>query len=119
MWIGVDLDGTLAEYNSEGHERVIGKAIPAMVQRIKNWIRDGNEVRIVTARACNGEAEIKAVQDWLEASGLPRLRVTNEKDFAMFELWDDRAITVEFNKGEPLVSAVALAAQRMARQPKY
>jgi hypothetical protein len=49
-WIGVDFDGTLAEYNNWSGWNVFGKPIPLMVKRIKRWIRDGKEVRIVTAR---------------------------------------------------------------------
>lgn len=48
-WIGVDLDGTLAEYHgwTDGE---IGKPIPTMVARVKRWLADGKDVRIFTAR---------------------------------------------------------------------
>jgi hypothetical protein len=49
-WVGVDLDGTLATYNTwEGPEH-IGEPIPEMVERVKAWRRDGRAVRIFTAR---------------------------------------------------------------------
>ncbi len=49
-WLGVDLDGTLAEYDKfRGHEH-IGAPIPAMVERVKALIASGFEVRIFTAR---------------------------------------------------------------------
>lgn len=39
------------------------------------------------------------IQAWtLEHFGV-KLPVTNAKDFGMVELWDDRAIQVEFNTG--------------------
>ena len=49
-WIGVDLDGTLATHDGKRSQR-IGAPIPAMVERVKMWLREGREVRIVTARA--------------------------------------------------------------------
>ena len=39
------------------------------------------------------------MQDWCEANGLPRLEVTDRKDYSMIELWDDRAVCVERNTG--------------------
>jgi hypothetical protein len=42
--------------------------------------------------------------DWLESVGLPRLPVTNVKDFSLIELWDDRCVRVEPNTGRPIVS---------------
>lgn len=37
---------------------------------------------------------------WLVKHGLPDLEVTNVKDFAMLELWDDRCVQVLPNTGE-------------------
>ena len=49
-WIGVDLDGTLAEYHGwQGHTH-IGKPVRAMVERVEQWLREGKDVRIFTAR---------------------------------------------------------------------
>ena len=103
-WIGVDLDGTLAFYDTwRGHTH-IGHAIPQMLERVKDWIEEGQEVRIFTARVSCADPErteiINAVQDWLEALGLPRLQVTCIKDFAMLELYDDRAVQVRMNTGQ-------------------
>lgn len=113
-WIGVDLDGTLAEDNGLGIGQ-IGPPIPAMVERVKRWLAEGKEVRIVTARAGHtGQtnpdnniiddtrfmvAQVEMVRDWcLEHIGM-RLNVTAKKDYAMLELWDDRAVQVERNTG--------------------
>jgi len=97
-WIGVDLDGTLAEYHG-WNNGIIGKPIPLMLSRVKFWISRGITVKIFTARACIPE-DIQNVQKWLEHEcGLPRLEVTNQKDFSMIELWDDRAVTVKINTG--------------------
>lgn len=101
-WIGVDLDGTLAYYR-KGQGPTIGEPIPAMMNRVKGWLDNGQEVRICTARAAHGEAEISRVRDWLKQHGLGDLQVTCQKDFEMTELWDDKAIQVKPNTGEPLV----------------
>lgn len=95
-WIGVDLDGTLAKHDGKIGE--IGAAIPSMVERIEKWIDDGHEVRIFTARA-DSTLERTKVKKWLSDNDLPDLAITNKKDWKMLELYDDRAIRVEHNKG--------------------
>jgi len=116
-WIGVDLDGTLAHYDKWRGAEVIGDPITAMVERVKNWLVAGIEVRIFTARVDGGiaadkqmhpdahkfrdvEAVRAAIQDWCEQHIGVRLAVTNVKDFAMIELWDDRCVRVVPNTGE-------------------
>jgi hypothetical protein len=106
-WIGVDLDGTLAVYAEWNGPCSIGPIIPLMKDRILEWLSSGQvEVKIMTARVCSSQPEgfagkaRKAIQDWLEENGLPRLDVTAEKDFKMIELWDDRAVQVEHNTGK-------------------
>jgi len=98
-WIGVDLDGTLAFYDGWKGENHIGRPIPLMVQRIKNWLVTGYVVKIFTARHGNGPKQVEIIQDWLEEHGLPRLEVTATKDFQMVSLWDDRCYRVEENTG--------------------
>jgi hypothetical protein len=99
-WIGVDLDGTLAEYHSWIGIHHIGNPITPMVERIKQWIGEGKKVKIFTARVCEGQAAIAFIHAWLEKQGLPKLEVTNIKDFGMLELWDDRCVSVESNTGQ-------------------
>lgn len=107
-WIGVDLDGTLAHYESGTFDiEHVGKPIPAMLARVARWIEEGREVRIFTARMSIEDKDerlfcMRVIQDWLETHGLPRLLVTCIKDFAMIELWDDRAVQVRMNTGEPV-----------------
>lgn len=102
-WIGVDLDGTLA-MSVEGNRQLglhhIGEPIPAMVNRVKKWHREGREIRIFTARAALGPEVQLLIEGWcLKHLGfIPR--ITNEKDFAMIELWDDRAVRVVENTGQ-------------------
>jgi hypothetical protein len=107
-WIGVDLDGTLAVYDQfQGHTH-IGDPIPAMVERVKRWLAEGQLVKVFTARGGelpDGEEkrEVHAViHVWCETHIGVRLEVTNVKDYGMVELWDDRCVTVESNTGRPL-----------------
>ena len=101
-WIGVDLDGTLAEDGPWVDANHIGQPVEPMMNRVKAWIARGITVKIVTARAGvpNGIPPVKA---WIEKQGLPDLEVTNQKDFNMIELWDDRAIQVIPNTGKPVL----------------
>lgn len=103
-WIGVDLDGTLARYNGWRGLDHIGAPVPVMLARVKYWLENGFTVKIFTARASEGERGIAPVKKWLADNGLPDLEVTNQKDFAMIELWDDRAIQVVANTGKPFLS---------------
>jgi len=101
-WIGVDLDGTLAKYDGWKGPDSVGEPVPEMLERVKAWIAEGKTVKIFTARACIPE-QIAPVQAWLEKHGLGGLEVTNVKDFAMIELWDDRCVPVEMNTGRVLL----------------
>ncbi len=107
-WIAVDLDGTLARYGHWQGENHIGEPIVPMVERVQDWLARGIEVRIFTARMAGHGVKlvdgtvvdvVTPIQEWcLEHIGAV-LPVTNVKDFAMVELWDDRAISVEYNTG--------------------
>jgi hypothetical protein len=105
-WIGVDLDGTLAHYDDNTYDGTfIGAPIPKMLERVKQWVANGWEVRIVTARVapCHNrdiKVGILNIQGWLISNGLPPLEVTCTKDHGMIELWDDRAVGVIPNTGE-------------------
>lgn len=113
-WIGVDLDGTLAHYDGWRGIDHIGEPVPAMIERVRRWLSEGREVRIFTARVCENRqgdeldgsamAARLYIEEWLTDHGLLRpdgkpLAVTNLKDYAMDELWDDRAVQVEPNTG--------------------
>jgi hypothetical protein len=106
-WIGVDLDGTLAEYTGWKGPGQIGKPVPAMVERVKRWLADGRDVRIMTARVSGVvvstvNSEREAIRAWCQQHLGRELPVTNVKDHAMEELWDDRAVEVRRNTGEPV-----------------
>jgi hypothetical protein len=107
-WIGTDLDHTLAKYESGmAGTYKIGEPIPRMVRRIKKHLADGYEVRIMTARVnkidgWDHERARKAIEEWCEEHLGQKLRVTNEKDFEMIFLYDDRAVAVEPDTGRLL-----------------
>ena len=103
-WIGVDLDGTLARYDGWRGLEHIGSPVPVMLARVRHWLAEGYTIKILTARAGEGDAGILPVKKWLADNGLPELEVTNRKDFAMIELWDDRAVQVVANTGKPFLS---------------
>ena len=96
-WIGIDLDGTLARDDNRQWPE-IGEPVPAMMNRLKRYLADGYEVRIVTARAAK-PGLVPAVKEWLEKQGIGGLKVTNGKDMSMIVLFDDRAVQVIPNTG--------------------
>lgn len=123
-WIGTDLDGTIAYYES-GQYPKIGEPIAIMVSLIKKLIEEEKlEVRIVTARVddvleymyesaqCGildypdikeDQEQRKLIKQWcLEHIG-HELVVTNRKDMSLIVLYDDRAIQVVTNTGELVV----------------
>ena len=113
-WIGVDLDGTLAHYVKWTAIDHVGEPIWPMVERVKNWLREGRKVKILTARVSDQSIRInggdfdvtlahvvRAIKAWCEEHIGERLEVTCSKDLDMIELWDDRAVQVEPNVGEP------------------
>ena len=117
-WIGVDLDGTLAECywgdGCEGYDPLkIGKPVPVMVFRVQGWLKEGRDVRILTARIAPPIESLgqlyritRAIQRWcLKHLGI-ELRVTCMKDRDMIELWDDRAMQVRFNEGVTLLEEI-------------
>lgn len=108
-WIGVDLDGTLARYDGWAGHAHIGEPIPAMVERVKGWLVEGWEVRVFTARCSMPRDTRDDVREWIAFVGALKawciehvgcdLRPTCFKDYHCVEIWDDRAVGVEFNTG--------------------
>jgi hypothetical protein len=100
-FIGVDLDGTLAEYDHWRGPEHIGEPVPKMLARVKKWLADGKKVKIFTARASGKDSEkaIKVIKEWCKEHIGQELEVTCEKDPMMLEMWDDRAVRVKKNKG--------------------
>lgn len=119
-WRGVDLDGTLAFHDGWRGPAHIGAPIAPMVRRVQQWIRDGEEVRIFTARCyplyfvpssyspawTPGDYEqliaklaIEAIREWCKTHIGLYLSITCVKDYEMYQIWDDRAVQVEQNTG--------------------
>jgi hypothetical protein len=125
-WIGVDFDGTLAEYGTWQGADHCGAPIKPMVERVKGWLAKGIEVRIFTARIhpldrCvmpdeplinSSEPSIIRTPHWEAITAVLAIRawcvvyigrelpVTNVKDYGMHELYDDRAVQVQANTGQ-------------------
>lgn len=106
-WIAVDLDGTLAVYDKWRGVDHIGEPIPAMVARVRRWLDEGRDVRIFTARVFGdqGAAARPAIEVWCQKHLGRVLPITNEKDYGMVELWDDRCVQVEPNTGRRMDGA--------------
>jgi hypothetical protein len=121
-WIAVDLDGTCAKYDGWKGPTHVGEPVPSMVARMKQWMDEGIEVRIFTARVypinqCinpdtiltvtesedermnTAIAAVKAIQQWCKLHLGKVIPITNVKDYSMTTLFDDRAIQVVMNTG--------------------
>jgi hypothetical protein len=120
-WIGVDLDGTLAHWGRWVAFDDIGEPIEPMVDRVRDMIAEGFDVRIFTARVhtvglrwCpvrsrhyTPEDAVAAVQQWCLRHIGCMVPVTCVKDGEMIELWDDRAIQVVSNTGRTIYEELA------------
>lgn len=95
-WIGVDLDGTLAHYDRWRGPNSIGEPVKRMRRRVVRWLAEGRRVKIMTAR---DPQSYPAIRLWCRRNLGRELEITNQKDFGMLELWDDRAVQVEPNTG--------------------
>lgn len=103
-WVGFDLDGCLACYGGWTSYCPIGAPIKPMVDKVKEYLRQGIEVRIFTARVCdnNGGESLKEIADWCQEHIGQELKITNVKDYGMIKLYDDRCVAVECNTGRIL-----------------
>jgi hypothetical protein len=108
----VDFDGTVSHYTGWKGQLVLGPPIAAMVERIKKWLADGDDVFIYTARLnddpaladAGTPATIAAIEAWCLQYIGQKLPV---KQKAMFEkLYDDHAIQVVQNTGRTLKEEV-------------
>lgn len=138
-WIAIDLDRTLAQYESGDYKTkgptYIGPPIMPMVNRVKKMLAQGLDVRIFTARALDSESYdlldwdskedhrqvIRAIQGWCEEHIGKVLPITCVKDQGMEELWDDKAIQVIPNTGVafPSVVLAEVVHERMKQDAKW
>ena len=104
-WIGVDLDATLAKYDGFKGMQHIGEPIPAMAERVRQWLEAGHEVRILTARVCSTQTPVdrmiaqETIRAWTVKHFGVEIPSTSEKDYEMWQLWDDRCRQVIPNTG--------------------
>jgi hypothetical protein len=106
-WKGVDLDGTLAkvDYTRPYDPYYIGPPVHAMVLRVKNWLSEGENIKIFTARVSSEvptqerERVITLIKEYCKEHIGQELEVTAEKNYWMTELWDDRVVPVMRNEG--------------------
>ena len=103
-WYGVDLDGTLAEYDSWKGPEHIGAPIIPMVWIVQYHISRGDTVKIFTARVASGnpdrETARHAIAKWTKIIFGRELEATAEKDMGLIAYYDDRAVQVVPNMGK-------------------
>jgi len=102
MHIALDLDGTLAHYDGWKGIEHIGEPVPAMLEKVRDWVEKGYVITIFTARVSVPEEAPDAnhhISMWLRKHDLPAFEVTaiKHKKFTMFI--DDRAHGVIKNEG--------------------
>jgi hypothetical protein len=77
-----------------------------MVQRIKDWLAAGDEVKIFTARVTpsnpNAGRERMAIKKFCKETFGQDLEITAIKEPEFTDMWDDKAVSVEPNTGRVL-----------------
>ena len=114
-WVGVDLDGTLAEFDFDyGTVNLlkIGEPIAGMVDFVQRLLSQGVEVRIFTARvAPHPDRDIDKItmiiRDWCDKHLGRRLPVTCSKDPDCAAIYDDIAFRVLRNGGAPVIARLS------------
>lgn len=101
----VDFDATLAEYDTYKGPLVFGKPIPKIVDRVKDWLKAGDQVVLFTARVNEPNPNLKlqivlGLHAWCQKNIGQVLEVTATKTKDMTDFWDDRAVQVERNTGK-------------------
>lgn len=104
--IAVDLDKTLANYESKWKAQKVGPAIPKMIEYVKNWLSKGYKVTIFTARLSHEGADlynqINLIQKFLDENDLGYLEMTCIKKTEFTHFIDDKAYHCVPNTGEIL-----------------
>jgi hypothetical protein len=84
-----------------------------MLERVKQWLAEGTNVVIFTARADDPQ-NIPPIRAWLKEHLGQTLPVTNRKDPSFGTIYDDRAVTVEKNTGRILTAKKRARAMAVA-----
>lgn len=138
-WWAVDLDRTLAQYESGDYKTkgptYIGPPIMPMVNLVKKMLAEGKDVRIFTARALQDSEYdnldwdskeeyckvLQAINLWCFINLGQVLPITCVKDQGMENLWDDKATQVIPNTGITVGSSILgeIARERVAQDQKW
>lgn len=102
--IALDLDKTLANYESKWKAAKIGEPIAKMVEYVKSWQSKGYKVTLFTARLSHkDEAEVASqkimIQKFLDENNL-KMEMTCIKHTHFTHFIDDKAYHVIPNTGE-------------------
>jgi hypothetical protein len=100
--IAVDFDGTLSYYDGWKGLNDLGPPVEPMVQRVRDWLADGHDVWIFTARIEEDYNHLakNAIERWCLRHIGKALPITNIKSMRFNEFWDDLAYRVVKNTGE-------------------
>ena len=100
--IAVDLDGTLAHYDSWKGIDHIGPVVPEVANAMELAQREGADIWIFTSRVsdpADAEQAGKVVHNWLVKNNFQFEGITAVKHKFFTEFWDDRAVQVIRNSG--------------------
>jgi len=102
-WVGIDLDGTLAENVVPYKCGVIGKPIEPIVRVAKKLLEEGITIKILTARVSSNNPDraqnFRAIQRWCKKHLGKEVDITAEKDYNMVYSIDDLTKQVIQDKG--------------------
>jgi hypothetical protein len=100
-YIAFDFSGTLAKHKDQTTDKFQpGEPVPDMIKIAKAFLDKGYKVKILTVHGGKPD-DVKTIQAWSQKNIGQKLEVTNVKQHGLIQLWDDRAIRVERNKGVP------------------
>jgi hypothetical protein len=93
LWVGVDLDGTLAEplWTPENPTSEIGDPIPESIEKVHELVRAGYKIIIHTSRPWT---DYQIIEQWLTHYGIPYKEIQCGKPLYAAYI-DDRAIHSE------------------------
>ena len=114
-YIAVDFDGTLHDRTNHAFDD-LGPPILLMLDRVKKWLEDGMQVKLLTARVSDAPRrglnpsdvpeyvarQRKLLEAWCLKHIGQVIPITAQKDTYLYQLWDDRAVAIERNTGKVL-----------------
>lgn len=96
--IGIDLDGTIAQYDGWRGHTSIGPLLPGAIEFLHELKRRGYQLVLFSARACDIEGR-RAIAAYLIENKIMELfeGITHEKLYKFAAFVDDRAIAFKGN----------------------